>query len=70
MRFEDVASVEIQLVDDQECYLVTVPGRNTTTVMLLSISDSLTMESMPMTSGPDVHCATRNRVQGNRLRLE
>ncbi|NMG72902.1 hypothetical protein [Parazoarcus communis] len=26
MRFEDVSSVEIQIVDDHECYLVTVPG--------------------------------------------
>ncbi|MFN3987116.1 MAG: hypothetical protein ACK4KV_16600 [Rhodocyclaceae bacterium] len=26
MRFEDVPSVEIQIVDDHECYLVTVPG--------------------------------------------
>ena len=26
MRFEDVPSVKIQIVDDHECYLVTVPG--------------------------------------------
>lgn len=28
MRFEDVPSVQLQIIDDQTCYLVTVPGES------------------------------------------